>query len=54
MEGNNNYNNALEGEKMENIATSWRDLREKTEKCVKEELNKIDRIFSSRMRTIFT
>ena len=54
MEGNNNYNNALEGEKMENIATSWRDLHEKTEKCVKDELNKIDRIFSSRMRTIFT
>ena len=29
MEGNNNYNNALEGEKMENIATTFRDLHEK-------------------------
>ena len=41
MESNNNYSNALEGEKMENIATTFRDLHEKLERRAKEELYEI-------------
>ena len=54
MEGNNNYSNALEGEKMENIATAFRDLHVKLERRAKDELDEIDRTFSFQMRTIFT
>lgn len=54
MEGNNNYNNALEGEKMENIATTFRDLHERLEKCIREELHDVDKAFSIQMRTIFS
>ena len=54
MEGNNNYNNALEGERMENIATAFRDLHERLEKHVIEELYEVDRAFLSQMRIIFS
>ena len=46
MEGNNNYGNALEGEKMENIAIAFRDLHERLERRAKDELDEIDRTFS--------
>ena len=54
MEGNNNYNNVLEGERMENIATAFRDLHERLEKQVIEELYEVDRVFLSQMRIIFS
>lgn len=52
MEGNNNYNNVLEGERMENIATAFRDLHERLEKQVIED--EVDRAFLSQMRIIFS
>ena len=52
MEGNNNYNNALEGERMENIATAFLDLHERLEKQVIED--EVDRAFLSQMRIIFS
>lgn len=54
MEGNNNYGNALEGEKMENIATAFRELHERLERRAREELYEVDKAFSFQMRTIFT
>ena len=54
MEGNNNYGNALEGEKMGNIAIAFHDLHERLERRAKDELDEIDRTFSFQMRTIFT
>ena len=44
MEGNNNYNNAVEGEKMEDIATTFRDLHEKVERRAREVLYECDKI----------
>ena len=54
MEGNNNYNNALEGEKLENFATTTRNFCISKIKQARDEQIELEKILSSDMRSIFT
>lgn len=54
MEGNNNYNNALEGEKLENFATTTRDFCISKIRQAKDEQIEFEKMLSSDMRSIFT
>ena len=54
MEGNNNYNNALESEKLENFAITTRDFCISKIRQAKDEQIELEKMLSSYMRTIFT
>ena len=54
MEGNNNYNNALEGEKLENFAITTRDFCISKIRQAKHEQIEFEKMLSSDMRSIFT
>ena len=54
MEGNNNYNNALEGEKLENFATTTRGFCISKIRQAKDEQIELEKMLSSDMRSIFT
>ena len=54
MEGNNNYSNALEGEKLENFAITTRDFCISKIRQAKYEQIELENMLSSDMRFIFT
>ena len=54
MEGNNNYSNALEGEKLENFAITTRDFCISKIRQAKYEQIELEKMLSSDMRNIFT
>ena len=54
MEGSNNYNNALEGEKLENFATTTRNFCISKIKQARDEQIELEKMLSSDMRSIFT
>ena len=54
MEGNNNYNNALEGEKLENFAITTRDFCISKIRQARDEQIELEKMLSSDMRSIFT
>ena len=54
MEGNNNYNNALESEKLENFATTTRNFCISKIKQARDEQIELEKMLSSDMRIIFT
>lgn len=54
MEGNNNYSNALEGEKLENFAITTRDFCISKIRQAKDEQVEFEKMLSSDIRSIFT
>ncbi len=54
MEDNNNYSNALEGEKLENFAITTRDFCISKIRQAKDEQKELEKMLSSDMRNIFT
>ena len=54
MEVNNNYSNALEGEKLENFAITTRDFCISKIRQAKYEQIELEKMLSSDMRNIFT